>query len=67
MINVQFCKFNEDAVSAYLQVRWQLQNNLLARWLQSPCWYVCLFMHSVHFQIDDHIKLHASALLFHEF
>lgn len=67
MINVQFCRFNEDIVSTYLQVRWQRQNNLLARWLWIPCCYVCLFMHNVHFQIDDHIKLYASALLFHEF
>lgn len=37
MINIQFCKFNEDIVSTYLQVRWQLQNNFLVRWLRIPC------------------------------
>lgn len=67
MINIQFCKFNEDIVSTYLQVRWQLQNNLLVRRLRIPCWYIWLSMHDVHFQIDDHIKLYASALLFREF
>lgn len=31
MINIQFCKLNEDIVSTYLQVRWQLQSNLVVR------------------------------------
>lgn len=37
MINIQFCKLNEDIVSTYLQVRWQLQSNLVVRGLWIPC------------------------------